>query len=193
MTTAVDIVATLSGRMHGSYGLARCPAHKDRSPSLSVREGTGGRILVKCFAGCEQQRVIDALRRLGAWPWRDDEPPATSKAEREGRRRQDAERERARLDAFRARTWQKIWSSAQPGPMRGSPIEAWLQHRVIDPSRLDLDRLPLRWSPHCRRRQDAMPAMVALMTDPVTAEPCGVHRTFLLPDGAGKAPVDPSG
>jgi len=29
--------------------------------------------------------------------------------------------------------------------------------------------------------------MVALMTDPVTAEPCGVHRTFLRLDGSGKA------
>lgn len=32
--------------------------------------------------------------------------------------------------------------------------------------------------------------MLALMTDPVTGEPCGVHRTFLLPDGSGKAPID---
>jgi hypothetical protein len=29
--------------------------------------------------------------------------------------------------------------------------------------------------------------MVALMTDPITGQPCGVHRTFLTPDGAGKA------
>lgn len=30
--------------------------------------------------------------------------------------------------------------------------------------------------------------MLALMTDPETAEPVGVHRTFLLPGGTGKAP-----
>ena len=30
------------------------------------------------------------------------------------------------------------------------------------------------------------------MTDPVTGEPCGVHRTFVKPDGSGKADVDPA-
>ncbi len=29
--------------------------------------------------------------------------------------------------------------------------------------------------------------MVALMTDALTNQPCGVHRTFLRPDGLGKA------
>jgi hypothetical protein len=29
--------------------------------------------------------------------------------------------------------------------------------------------------------------MLALMTNPITSEPCGVHRTFLAADGAGKA------
>ena len=32
--------------------------------------------------------------------------------------------------------------------------------------------------------------MVALMADALTGQPCGVHRTFLQPDGAGKALVD---
>ena len=31
--------------------------------------------------------------------------------------------------------------------------------------------------------------MLALMTDPLTGQPVGVHRTFLLPDGSAKAPV----
>jgi hypothetical protein len=30
--------------------------------------------------------------------------------------------------------------------------------------------------------------MLALMTNPATGEPCGVHRTFLARDGNGKAP-----
>jgi len=34
--------------------------------------------------------------------------------------------------------------------------------------------------------------MVALMTDPITDTPCGVHRTYLRPDGAGKALVTPA-
>ena len=34
--------------------------------------------------------------------------------------------------------------------------------------------------------------MLALMTDARTGEPCGVHRTFLRPDGSGKADVTPA-
>lgn len=40
---------------------ARCPAHEDRSPSLSVSEGDDGRCLVKCFAGCAHDAVVRAL------------------------------------------------------------------------------------------------------------------------------------
>lgn len=32
--------------------LACCPAHEDRSPSLSINAGDDGRVLLKCFAGC---------------------------------------------------------------------------------------------------------------------------------------------
>lgn len=40
--------------------LARCPSHKDGSPSLSVRELEDGRTLVHCFAGCEVGQVLGA-------------------------------------------------------------------------------------------------------------------------------------
>ena len=40
---------------------ARCPAHDDRGPSLSVRELEDGRILVHCFAGCDVGQVLGAL------------------------------------------------------------------------------------------------------------------------------------
>lgn len=41
--------------------LARCPAHRDRAPSLSIRELDDGRVLVHCFAGCSSNDVLDAL------------------------------------------------------------------------------------------------------------------------------------
>ena len=45
---------------------ACCPGHDDHTPSLSVTH-TGGKILLKCFAGCSQESVIGALRDLGLW------------------------------------------------------------------------------------------------------------------------------
>jgi len=41
--------------------LARCPAHQDKSPSLSVRELDDGRVLINCFAGCGAVDVLGAL------------------------------------------------------------------------------------------------------------------------------------
>lgn len=41
--------------------IARCPAHEDRSPSLSVREVEDGRTLLHCFAGCETEAVLSAV------------------------------------------------------------------------------------------------------------------------------------
>jgi hypothetical protein len=40
---------------------ARCPAHLDQSPSLSIAEGDDGRILLRCFAGCPTDRVCAAI------------------------------------------------------------------------------------------------------------------------------------
>lgn len=40
---------------------ARCPAHDDRGPSLSIRELDDGRVLVHCFAGCDVHSVLSAV------------------------------------------------------------------------------------------------------------------------------------
>lgn len=42
-----------------------CPAHDDKTPSLKVSVGHNGKALVKCFAGCSQDEVLDALRARG--------------------------------------------------------------------------------------------------------------------------------
>lgn len=39
----------------------RCPAHDDRSPSLSISVGDGGTVLVKCFVGCATKDVLAAV------------------------------------------------------------------------------------------------------------------------------------
>ncbi len=41
--------------------LAKCPAHEDRSPSLSIRELDDGRVLIHDFGGCEVGDVLAAL------------------------------------------------------------------------------------------------------------------------------------
>ncbi|MBX3375170.1 MAG: AAA family ATPase [Phycisphaeraceae bacterium] len=41
--------------------MARCPAHDDRKPSLSINAGDGGRALVTCHAGCAVDAVCSAI------------------------------------------------------------------------------------------------------------------------------------
>lgn len=45
----------------GGQWSARCPAHEDRGPSLSIKEVSDGRILLHCFAGCGVSEVTAAI------------------------------------------------------------------------------------------------------------------------------------
>ena len=56
--TLDEIKARLQN-VHG--GSARCPAHEDKSNSLSVTEGKNGRVLLKCHAGCTTEKICGAL------------------------------------------------------------------------------------------------------------------------------------
>ena len=44
----------------GSW-MALCPAHDDHQPSLSIRQGKDDCVLLKCFAGCKVQTIVEAL------------------------------------------------------------------------------------------------------------------------------------
>ena len=59
----IDILSLLEGvrESGGDNYLACCPAHEDRSPSLSVKICADGRTLLHCFAGCEVESVVAAL------------------------------------------------------------------------------------------------------------------------------------
>jgi hypothetical protein len=63
MSAAAKILDRLDGVKQPATGrwLACCPAHEDRSPSLSIRESDDGRVLLHCFAGCNTEDVVAAL------------------------------------------------------------------------------------------------------------------------------------
>ncbi len=63
--SAEALTRALNGRWHGSYGVARCPSHEDKTPSLSVRDGDGGKLLTHCHAGCSPEAVWGALQDCG--------------------------------------------------------------------------------------------------------------------------------
>lgn len=45
----------------GSSYMSCCPAHDDENPSLSIREGCDGKILLHCFAGCPVASICGSL------------------------------------------------------------------------------------------------------------------------------------
>ena len=98
--TAEAIAQALQARRTGpGRWMARCPAHDDRTPSLSIAE-RNGTLLVHCFAGCRQADVIEALRARGLWRER--------KAQWLPREQYRAERKRQ--DSYRqAERWKQAW------------------------------------------------------------------------------------
>ena len=179
--TAEIIAKALGGRRAGGGWIARCPAHEDRKPSLSITEAKGGKVLVRCHAGCEQARVIAALRSRGLWignsPRRfTRSAPRVAGAARQGR--DEAQRTKAAL---------AIWQSARPP--EGTPVGTYLNSRG-----LCLPPPPtLRFHPGLKHPSGGIwPVMVALVTKGADATPLAIHRTYLGRDGAGKAPVEPT-
>src|SRR5438132_8660441 len=89
--TIDELLSRLDGvRKSGRGYMTRCPAHDDRSPSLSVREGERG-LLVTCFAGCSLADICAALGMSPAQLFYDADSPVDQAAiQRERFRRQAA-------------------------------------------------------------------------------------------------------
>lgn len=68
----LDRLRKVQSRGHGQY-MACCPAHEDRTPSLSIRDAGDGRILVNCLAGCSTEDVLSSI----GLEFKDITPPNT--------------------------------------------------------------------------------------------------------------------
>lgn len=146
---AAGIASALGGRKVGRDWVARCPAHADRVPSLSISVGNSGKVLIHCHAGCTQERVIQALRACGLWL--------------PGRQQVRAIKKPATPTLRAAKCTElalRIWASASPAD--GTLVETYLASRGI---RLQLPPT-LRFHPSLRHPSAvALPAMVSLVTD----------------------------
>ena len=82
----MNAVDNLLARLEGVKGtgpsrwIARCPAHADKRPSLSIRELGDGRVLAHCFGGCGIEEVLGAVR-LGVDALCPDKPIQHAKGE----------------------------------------------------------------------------------------------------------------
>jgi putative DNA primase/helicase len=179
--TAETIAKALDGRKAGGCWMARCPAHDDREPSLSISDSRHGKLLVRCHAGCDQEHVIAALKSRGLWM--ENSPHRfTGSAPRVV-----ADDQSDRDNAKRTEAALVLWQSATPAG--GTLAENYLVSRG-----LYLPPPPtLRFHAGLKHPSGGIwPAMVALVTHGGDGKPVGIQRTFLARDGNGKAPVEPA-
>ncbi len=181
MVDAGFIGRALGGRKIGAGWSARCPAHNDRTPSLSIRDADDGKVLVRCHAGCDQNAVIAALRLRGLWPDADRRSP------RQPTRHAVPEYETTRNRADRSQAALSIWRGSRPA--KGTLVEIYLRSRG-----LNLPTTPsIRFHAGLKHPSGGVwPVMVAFVTHGVDGAPVGIHRTFLVRNGSGKAPVEPA-
>jgi putative DNA primase/helicase len=168
--TAAEIAAALGkARREGRGWRTECPVHHGHS--LNLADGRDGKLLVTCWAGCSAAAIFEELRRLDL----DSGPPAAIAREIVDRREDDPQRS----------LWaQRLWDRARDA--RKSPVTCYLRSRgltIAPPA-------SLRWLRHCKHPSGVfLPAMIAKVVN-VDGELVAVHRTYLLPDGSGKAAVD---
>lgn len=101
---------------------ARCPAHADKRPSLSIRETDDGRVLVHCFVGCSVHEIVQAvgLELSDLFP-----PPTTGHAKRE-------RRPFSALDALRAVSFEALVVCAASAAMAtGEPLSLVDRERLL--------------------------------------------------------------
>ena len=165
---AREIVESLRGHWARGKGMCCCPAHDDRTPSLSVSLGKRA-ILLHCFAGCSNDAVLAGLERHGV------------------RRRDlfDGRGEllaRVNLTDRPNMTALRLWRSAEPLP--GSAAEAYLtaRHILVRSDQLRFHpKTPLGPKGTVR----FLPAMLAAVTNDQGV--VAVHRTFLDPAAPRRA------
>jgi hypothetical protein len=59
---AAQLANLLRARRYGpSRWMAKCPGHDDRKPSLSIREGRDGRVILYDFGGCPPQKILETV------------------------------------------------------------------------------------------------------------------------------------
>lgn len=181
MHSVADHIARALG---GRNGVCHCPAHDDKAPSLSITDGEDGDVVVNCFAGCNFRDIKDELRLRGLLPgWQpseiDPERQVRIEADRRKRDADTRKKDRQRLAWLRS-----IWNESHAA--QNTPVQAYLRSRginVVPPT--------IRYHTGLKHADPGLyfDAMVAAVTHWPSSKIMAIHRTYLLPGGAGKAQV----
>jgi len=181
---AQNLTKALGGQWHGSYGTARCPAHDDREPSLSVREGADGEPVFTCFAGCDWRDIKDVLRARRLLPERGARRRPCRYRALTAPKPRPVDIEQQQRSEFARRKWHEAI------PITDSPADVYLRARGLVPGPEGW-AASLRYHPSVKHGPTGLllPAMLGAVAIYPSREVVGLHRTFLRADGRDKAPV----
>jgi hypothetical protein len=186
MLTAFTIAQVLGRSSRAGRGfVCCCPAHEDRTPSLSIRDGDDGRVLWRCHAGCSQDAVRAALIARGLLDQRSENQSynVTLKATSKPRTGND--------DLWRSTRAISIWNEAE------DPRDTLAEKKYLNGRGLDLDAdlcgRVLRFHPRCPFGKDEngrtiyVPALIAAFRPIRSTDddepPQAIHRIGLNADG----------
>lgn len=176
---ARELTLMLGGKWYRRYGAAPCPCcqpeRRKGQNGLTLADGDNGRLLLNCKKNACSFHDILAAAGLRSGDYQP--PDAATLAQRESERRADAEKRAGQ--AFR------LWREAQP--IGGTIAERYLRGRGITcPLPATLRYHPACWHGATAKRYQAMVALVQ------GGDGCAIHRTYLRPDGLGKADIEPA-
>lgn len=188
-----DLVNLIAGdvklQRRGVEYAGLCPFHKETTPSFTVRPDKG---FYHCF-GCgahgdaigflmrhRRMSFSEAMQFLTGRSAVDFRRPPVSPVEDAERSAAEEKKRLAKIEKAR-----KIWHESQIA--LGTLVEKYLQSRGITlPPPVTLRFHPSLYHAPSNREYPAMIAAVQNAQNEVK----GIHRTFIKPDGSGKAPVE---
>ena len=176
MINARNLSQQLGGHWYGRYGTAPCPicqTERRKDQNALTLSNNETRLLAHCKkSGCDFHDIVAAAGLVHS-TWKAPNPVAA--AQRKTQAREEANRRSLQAQKL----WSEIW------PIAGTVAEQYLRQRAITCKLPDTLRYhPECWYPSAKR----LPAMLAVVEG---AADFALHRTFLMPDGSGKAKVDP--
>lgn len=186
MSAAQEIVRSLNGDWHGSYGLAPGPGHSTKDRSMLILDRDDGRgVVVESYASDGWQSCRNYLVERGLLDETQAErDPSAQERDKINRRVRDVRAARDKEEEARINCACRIWRDAYT--CSGSIAGAYLINRgitiPIPPS--------LRFAPSLKHSATGLllPALVAAIQAP-DRRVTGVQRVFLREDGRCKAPV----
>jgi phage/plasmid primase-like uncharacterized protein len=170
--SADELAGRLALKRHGHEFRGACPAcGYPGTFSLTSKDGCP---VWRCHSCQDQKSTTAAVKAAMGNDW---QPPSQAKR----RKAEGTDTRSARAVA--------IFDRAHPFP--GSPADRYLAGRGL----AEITYPVLRYHPAVRHpnvRGTTFPAMLALVTSTATGEPIALHKTFIEPDGTGKADVEPA-